>query len=49
MNILFEGLKAGNSMMMVPSNVLDNSNIGNFLGITAMGEVNKKKKKGGKK
>lgn len=48
MNILFEGLKAGNSMMMVPSSILDNSNVGNMFGIEAMGEMrkaqNKKKK-----
>ncbi len=48
MNILFEGLKAGNSMMMVPSSILDNTNVGNMFGIEAMGELrkaqNKKKK-----
>lgn len=49
MNILFEGLKAGNSMMMVPSSILDNMNLGNFLGATAIGEVNKKKNKETKK
>ena len=42
MNILFEGLKSGNSMMMVPSSVLDNMNLGNFMGMQALGEVKKK-------
>lgn len=41
MNILFEGLKAGNSMMLVPSSILDNSNIGNIFGLQAMGEIKK--------
>ena len=41
MNILFEGLKSGNSMMMVPSSVLDNTNVGNIFGLQAMGEVKK--------
>ena len=45
MNILFEGLKSGNSMMMVPSSVLDNINLGNVFGIQAMGEVKKQQKK----
>ncbi|MBN2545474.1 MAG: hypothetical protein JXB50_06740 [Spirochaetes bacterium] len=44
MNILFEGLKAGNSTMMVPATILDNMNLGNFAGIQALSEVKKSKK-----
>lgn len=45
MNILFEGLKAGNSTMMVPSSIIDNMNLGNFMGMQAINEVNKEKHK----
>jgi len=41
---LYEGLKAGNSTMMVPASILDNMNLGNFAGIQALSEVNKDKK-----
>jgi regulator of protease activity HflC (stomatin/prohibitin superfamily) len=45
MNILFEGLKAGNSMMMVPSSVLESMDLGGSLGVQAINEVRKKTRK----
>lgn len=44
-SILNEGLKSGNSMMMVPSNVLENIEGGDVFGIAALEELNKKKGK----
>lgn len=49
MNILYEGLKSGNSMMMVPSSILDSKNMDNLFGIQALNEINKNKKKQKKK
>lgn len=45
MNILFEGLKAGNSTMMVPASILENMNLGNFAGLFALSEIKKSKNK----
>jgi regulator of protease activity HflC (stomatin/prohibitin superfamily) len=38
MNILYEGLRAGGSLMLVPSSILDTMNLG---GVAALGEMHR--------
>lgn len=45
MNIMFEGLKAGNSMLMVPSHMPDDLQAGNLFGAKALEEIAKMKNK----
>jgi len=49
LNILLEGLKAGNSMLMVPSSIVDKENLNSLFGVQALAEINKLKKKNKKK
>ena len=44
MNIIFEGLKAGNSMIMVPSDITKDMNLDSAIGLYALGEAKKGKK-----
>jgi regulator of protease activity HflC (stomatin/prohibitin superfamily) len=44
LSVINEGLKAGNSMILVPSNVSDELQTDNLFGVKAMGEINKMKK-----
>ena len=43
MNIVYEGLRNNNSMMLMPSSALDSMNLGTTLGTAAMSEVMKNK------
>jgi len=45
MHVLNEGLKAGNSMMMVPSNIMEQLSTKDLFGIQALEEINKIKNK----
>ncbi len=44
MNMVYEGLRQNNSMMLMPSSALDNMNLGAVMGTAAMNEINKQKK-----
>jgi hypothetical protein len=44
MNMIQEGLIAGNTMMMVPSSMIDNICMDNLMGASALSEINKKNK-----
>ena len=44
MHIVNEGLKNGNSMLMVPSSISENLNIDNLFGVKALGEIQNLKK-----
>ncbi len=44
MNMVYEGLRQNNSMMLMPSSALDSMNLGSVLGTSAMNEILKKKK-----
>ncbi|MDC7226364.1 MAG: SPFH domain-containing protein [Spirochaetales bacterium] len=43
MNMVYEGLRQNNSMMLMPSSALDNMNLGTVLGTQAMNDINKLK------
>ena len=43
MNMVYEGLRQNNSMMLMPSSALDNMNLGTVMGTQAMNEINKLK------
>lgn len=43
MNMVYEGLRQNNSMMLMPSSALDNMNLGSVMGTAAMNELNKLK------
>ena len=43
MNMVYEGLRQNNSMMLMPSSALDNMNLGAVMGTAAMNEILRKK------
>jgi len=43
MNMVYEGMRQNNSMMLLPSSALDNMNLGTVMGTQAMNEINKLK------
>ncbi|MDR1352852.1 MAG: hypothetical protein LBK05_06175 [Treponema sp.] len=49
LSILNEGLKAGNSMMLIPSSITEELKAKDIFGLEALAELRRKKEKGGKK
>jgi hypothetical protein len=43
MNIIYDGLKKGGSLMLLPSSALESMNLGTVMGATALEQTHKQK------